>query len=43
MPLLTEWPEVKDFARRLAVAIARSDPERFTAALPKARRKGASL
>jgi bifunctional non-homologous end joining protein LigD len=35
-----EWPEVKDFARRFAMAVARSDPDRFTAALPKAQRKG---
>jgi bifunctional non-homologous end joining protein LigD len=35
-----EWPEVKDFARRLAQAVAESDPKNFTAALPKAQRKG---
>lgn len=35
-----EWHEVKDFARRLAQAVAQSDPENFTAALPKAQRKG---
>ena len=35
-----EWPEVKDFAHRLAQAVAQSDPEDFTAALPKAHRKG---
>lgn len=35
-----EWPEVKDFAHRLAQAVAQSDPEHFTAALPKAQRKG---
>lgn len=35
-----EWPEVKDFAHRLAQAVARSDPDNFTAALPKAQRKG---
>ncbi len=35
-----EWPEVKDFAHRLAQAVAQSDPENFTAALPKAQRKG---
>ena len=34
-----EWPEVKDFAHRLAQAVAQSDPEHFTAALPKAQRK----
>ena len=36
----SEWPEVKDFAHRLAQAVAQSDPENFTAALPKAQRKG---
>ena len=35
-----EWPEVKDFAHRLALAVAQSDPENFTAALPKAQRRG---
>ena len=35
-----EWPEVKDFARRLAMAVAQINPEKFTAALPKAQRKG---
>ncbi|RYY26117.1 MAG: DNA ligase D [Sphingomonadales bacterium] len=35
-----EWPEVKDFAHRLAQAVAQSDPANFTAALPKAQRKG---
>jgi bifunctional non-homologous end joining protein LigD len=35
-----EWPEVKDFAHRLARAVAQMDPDRFTAALPKAQRKG---
>jgi bifunctional non-homologous end joining protein LigD len=35
-----EWPEVKDFAQRLARAVAQMDPDRFTAALPKAQRKG---
>ena len=35
-----EWPEVKDFAHRLASAVAQMDPDRFTAALPKAQRKG---
>ncbi len=35
-----EWPEVKDFAHRLARAVAQMDPEKFTAALPKAQRKG---
>jgi len=35
-----EWPEVKDFAHRLALAVAQADPENFTAALPKIQRKG---
>lgn len=35
-----EWPTVKDFAHRLARAVAQSDPDNFTAALPKAQRKG---
>ncbi|GAA0770014.1 DNA ligase D [Brevundimonas olei] len=35
-----EWPEVKDFARRLAIAVAQTEPTKFTAALPKAQRKG---
>ena len=35
-----EWPEVKDFAHRLAQAVAQSDPDNFTAALAKAQRKG---
>jgi len=35
-----EWPEVKHFARRLAQAVAQSDPANFTAALPKVHRKG---
>nr|WP_313046176.1 hypothetical protein [Brevundimonas sp.] len=34
-----EWPEVKDFARRLAIAVAQTEPAKFTAALPKAQRK----
>lgn len=35
-----EWLEVKDFAHRLALAVAQSDPQNFTAALPKVQRKG---
>jgi bifunctional non-homologous end joining protein LigD len=35
-----EWPEVKDFAHRLSLAVAQSDPANFTAALPKVQRKG---
>jgi bifunctional non-homologous end joining protein LigD len=35
-----EWPEVKDFAYRLAQSVAQREPGHFTAALPKAKRKG---
>ena len=35
-----EWPEVKDFAQRFALALATAEPERFTANLSKASRKG---
>ena len=35
-----DWPRVKAFARNLAVAVAEKSPTRFTAALPKAQRKG---
>jgi bifunctional non-homologous end joining protein LigD len=35
-----EWAEVKDFAYHLAQAVAQNDPGHFTAALPKAQRKG---
>ncbi len=35
-----EWPEVKDFAQRFAIALATAEPERFTANLAKAKRKG---
>jgi bifunctional non-homologous end joining protein LigD len=35
-----EWPAVKDFAQRFAVALATAEPERFTANLAKASRKG---
>ncbi|MEJ5976633.1 DNA ligase D [Novosphingobium sp. PS1R-30] len=35
-----EWHDVKDFAHRLAQAVAQADPAHFTAALPKAQRKG---
>jgi bifunctional non-homologous end joining protein LigD len=37
---VAEWPEVKDFAQRFAVALATAEPERFTANLAKAARKG---
>jgi bifunctional non-homologous end joining protein LigD len=35
-----EWPAVKDFAHRFAQVVAQTEPERFTAALAKAQRKG---
>lgn len=35
-----EWPQVKDFARRFAMALAQAEPDRFTAALAKAKRTG---
>ena len=35
-----EWPAVKDFAQRFCVALATAEPERFTANLAKAKRKG---
>lgn len=35
-----EWPQVKDFAHRFATALAQAEPERFTAALAKAKRTG---
>ena len=35
-----QWPEVKDFAQRFAVALATAEPERFTANLAKVKRKG---
>ncbi|WP_374549408.1 DNA ligase D [Sphingobium yanoikuyae] len=35
-----EWPQVKDFAHRFAQALAQADPDRFTAALAKAKRSG---
>jgi bifunctional non-homologous end joining protein LigD len=34
-----KWPEVKDFARRFALALAQAEPQRFTATLSKAKRK----
>ena len=42
VPLKTghSWDEHKDFARRFAMALAQADPDRFTAALAKARRTG---
>src|SRR5690606_28323862 len=35
-----KWPEVKDFCRRFAFALAEAEPDRFTANLKKAERKG---
>ena len=35
-----EWPAVKDFAHRFAQAVAATYPDRFTAALSKAKRNG---
>lgn len=35
-----EWPKVKDFAHRFAAALAQAEPERYTAALAKAKRTG---
>jgi len=35
-----EWPAVKDFAHRFAQVLAQSEPDRFTAALAKAKRTG---
>ena len=35
-----EWPAVKDFAQRFALALAEAEPDRFTANLSKAQRKG---
>jgi bifunctional non-homologous end joining protein LigD len=35
-----EWPQVRDFAQRFSVALATAEPERFTANLAKASRKG---
>jgi bifunctional non-homologous end joining protein LigD len=42
IPLIpkAEWPEVKDFARRFAMALAEAEPDRFTSELSKAKRKG---
>ncbi|MEW4467846.1 DNA ligase D [Parasphingorhabdus sp. JC815] len=34
------WPKVKDFARRFSIALARSEPDRFTATMSKKKRKG---
>ncbi|MGJ3626545.1 hypothetical protein AB5I41_06065 [Sphingomonas sp. MMS24-JH45] len=35
-----EWPAVSDFADRFARALATAEPDRFTATMTKAKRKG---
>ncbi|HEY0625573.1 MAG TPA: DNA ligase D [Allosphingosinicella sp.] len=35
-----EWSEVKDFAHRFVLALAQAEPDRFTANMAKAKRKG---
>jgi bifunctional non-homologous end joining protein LigD len=35
-----EWPAVKDFADRFSRALAQAEPDRFTAAMSKPKRKG---
>jgi bifunctional non-homologous end joining protein LigD len=35
-----DWPAVRDFAQRFATALATAEPDRFTANLAKAKRKG---
>jgi bifunctional non-homologous end joining protein LigD len=35
-----QWPQVKDFADRFARALATAEPDRFTATMSKAKRKG---
>ena len=35
-----EWPKVKDFADRFSRALAAAEPDRFTATMSKAKRKG---
>ncbi len=35
-----EWPAVKDFASRFSQALAQAEPDRFTATMSKAKRKG---
>ncbi|HEY9553671.1 DNA ligase D [Allosphingosinicella sp.] len=42
VPLTPEakWPTVKDFANRFALALAEAEPDRFTATMSKAKRKG---
>lgn len=42
VPLVPEagWNAVRDFSRSFCVALAQADPERFTVALPKPKRRG---
>ncbi|HKY80036.1 MAG TPA: DNA ligase D, partial [Sphingobium sp.] len=42
VPLMpeAEWPKVKDFADRFSRALAAAEPDRFTATMSKAKRKG---
>jgi bifunctional non-homologous end joining protein LigD len=42
VPLTPEaqWPAVKDFAQRFAVALAQAEPDRFTANMAKVKRTG---
>jgi bifunctional non-homologous end joining protein LigD len=35
-----EWPEVREFARSFCAGLAGAEPDRFTVALPKAKRRG---
>ncbi|HEX8669600.1 MAG TPA: non-homologous end-joining DNA ligase [Allosphingosinicella sp.] len=35
-----EWPDVREFTRRICAALAEAEPHRYTVALPKAERKG---
>ena len=35
-----QWPQVKDFADRFSRALAQAEPDRFTATMSKAKRKG---
>lgn len=35
-----QWPRVRDFAHRFAASLAQAEPQHFTDALPKRRRKG---
>jgi bifunctional non-homologous end joining protein LigD len=35
-----DWEQVRDFSKQFATALANADPERFTVALPKEKRRG---